>query len=103
MISESKGLKMSDQLIRTAECLAARPYLIEVKREPGELSADVPGYTAYVKEIPYCVAQGFTEAEARQEIRSALIDYILSLLDRNLRVPEPGAISFSSESKYVIK
>ena len=94
---------MSDQLIRTAESLAARPYAIEVNREPGELSADIPGYTAYIKEIPYCVAQGFTEAEARQEIQSVLTDYILSLLDRSLSVPEPETISLSSESKFAIK
>lgn len=103
MMIESKGLEMSDQLISTAERLAARPYAIEVRREPGKLSADVPRYTAYIKQMPYCVAQGFTEAEARQEIRSVLIDYILSLLDRNLSVPEPEAISFSSESEFAIK
>ena len=102
-MTESKGLEMSDQLIRTAERLAARPYAIEVKHEPGELSADVPRYTAYIKEMPYCVAQGFSEAEARQEIRSVLTDYILSLLDRNLTIPEPEGISFSSESEFAIK
>ena len=102
-MTESKGFEMSDQLIRTAERLATRPYAIEVKREPGELSADVPRYTAYIKEMPYCVAQGFTEAEARQEIRSVLTDYILSLLDRNLSLPEPETISVSSKLEYVIK
>ena len=94
---------MSEQLILTAESLAARPYVVEVEREPGELSADVPRYTAYIKEMPFCVAQGFTEVEARQEIRSVLTDYILSLLDRNLAVPEPETISSSSESKYAIR
>lgn len=93
---------MSDSLLYQAKRLADRSYQIEVEREPGELSPDVPRFTAYVKEIPYCVAQGFAEEEARQEIRSVLVDYILSLLDRNLPVPEPDIGVDSFETEYVV-
>ena len=94
---------MGHQLLRTAERLAARPYVVEIEREPGELSADIPPFTAFIKEMPYCVAQGFTEGEARQEIRSVLTDYVLSLLDRNLPVPEPETSSGSGELEFVIE
>lgn len=80
---------MSGDLLNTAQHFAQKPYTVEVECEPGELSSDVPGYTASIKEMPYCVAQGYTEEEARREVRSVLVDYILSLLARNAPVPEP--------------
>ncbi|MCY3831771.1 MAG: type II toxin-antitoxin system HicB family antitoxin [Chloroflexi bacterium] len=91
---------MTDKLLYRAQRLAERPYHIEIKCEPGELPPEVPKYTAYVKEIPYCVAQGFTEEEARQEMDSVLVDYILSLLDRNLPVPKPEIEYNGNESDY---
>ena len=80
---------MNNALLLDAQRLAARPYQIEIECEDGELHADIPRYTACIREMPFCVAQGFTEEEARLEIRSVLVDYILSLLIRNLSVPEP--------------
>jgi len=94
---------MSDALLTMAQRLADRPYQIEIEREPGELSPDVPRFTASIKEMPYCVAQGFTEEEARDEIRSVLVDYILSLLARDFEVPEPEFNSCSSESDYATR
>ncbi len=93
---------MRETLLHKARSLAGRPYHIEIECEPGELSPDVPRYTAYVKEIPYCVAQGFTEEEAREEIRSVLVDYILSLLARNMLVPEPEINYSGYESHYAV-
>ncbi len=93
---------MRETLLHKARSLADRPYHIEIECEPGELSPDVPRYTAYVKEIPYCVAQGFTEEEAREEIRSVLVDYILSLLTRNMLVPEPEINYSRYESDYAV-
>ena len=80
---------MSNALLLDAQRLAKRPYQIEIEREDGELPADIPRYSACIREMPYCVAQGYTEEEVRQEIRSVLVDYILSLLTRNQTVPEP--------------
>ena len=94
---------MSDDLISKALRLAERPYIVEVERESGELSPDIPRFTASIKEMPYCVAQGFTEEEARQEIRSVLVDYILSLLSRNLHVPEPEINFGDYESDYSVQ
>ena len=94
---------MSDVLLFKAKRLAERPYQIEIECEPGELSSDIPRFTACIKEMPYCVAQGFTEAEARQEIRSVLVDYILSLLARNMHIPEPEIKYSGYESGYTIR
>ena len=80
---------MTDELRAEAQRLAERPYQIEIECEDGELPVDIPRYTACIKEIPFCVAQGFTEEEARQEIASVLVDYIQSLLARNITIPEP--------------
>jgi len=91
---------MSNALLTEARSLAGKPYQIEIEREPGELSPDIPRYTACIREMPYCVAQGFTEEEALQEIRSVLVDYILSLLVRNIDVPEPEITNIVHESEY---
>lgn len=93
---------MSDALLHKARNLADRPYQIEIECEPGELSPEVPRYTASVREMPYCVAQGFTEEEARNEISSVLIDYILSLLARDIDVPEPEIKPGDYESNYSV-
>ncbi len=94
---------MSDNLLYEAQRLAERPYQIEIEREPGDLSPDIPRFTASVKELPYCVAQGFTEVEARQEIQSVLVDYILSMLSRDLHVPEPDINDSGNESEYAVR
>ncbi len=94
---------MSNALLHKAQSLADRPYQIEIECEPGELSPDVPRFTASIKEMPYCVAQGFTEEEARDEIRSVLIDYILSLLARDVEVPEPEINRCGLESDYATR
>ena len=94
---------MSESLLTVARSLADRPYHIEIECEPGELSPEVPRYTASVREMPYCVAQGFTEEEARKEITTVLIDYILSLLDRGIDVPEPEFKPYDNESDYAFQ
>ena len=94
---------MSDDLLSKAQRLAERPYHIEIESEQGELSPEVPRYTASVKEIPFCVAQGFTEEEAREEIRSVLVDYILSLLARNVDVPEPEVKFSGCDADYAVQ
>ena len=94
---------MSDHLLAVARSLADRPYQIEIECEPGELSPEVPRYTACIREMPYCVAQGFTEEEARKDIRSVLVDYILSLLVRNIDIPEPDLKSREFESDYTVQ
>lgn len=93
---------MSDALLDVARSLASRPYQIEIEREPGELSPEIPRYTACIREMPYCVAQGFTEEEALKEIGSVLVDYILSLLVRNIDVPDPQIAHVVHESDYVV-
>ena len=93
---------MSDDQLLKAQRLAERPYHIEIECEPGELSPDIPRFTACIKEMPYCVAQEFTEEDAREEIRSVLVDYILSLLARNMRIPEPEIQYSGYESDYAV-
>lgn len=94
---------MRDALLHKARDLADRPYHIEIECEPGELSPEIPRYTACIREMPYCVAQGFTEEEARKDIRSVLVDYILSLLVRNIDIPEPEGEFCSYDSDYSVQ
>lgn len=93
---------MRDALLHKARSLADRPYQIEIECEPGELSPEIPRYTACIREMPYCVAQGFTEQEAREDIRSVLVDYILSLLVRNMNIPEPEGKFCGYDSDYSV-
>ena len=94
---------MRDNLFDKAKRLAEKPYAVEVKREPGDLSPDIPRYSASVQELPFCVAQGFTEEEALREVRSVMVDYILSLLARDMPVPKPESEAGAVEPDYATR
>ena len=46
-------------------------------------------YSAYVPDLPGCVATGKTIAEVRQEIREAIQFHLDGLREEGLPVPEP--------------
>ncbi|MDO9536121.1 MAG: type II toxin-antitoxin system HicB family antitoxin [Bacillota bacterium] len=54
-------------------------------------------YSAYLPDIPGCVATGKTKEEARQNIVEALGLHLEGLMEDGLPVPEP-----SSEADYVV-
>lgn len=51
------------------------------------------GYSAYVPDLPGCVAAGETRAETERLIRSALRAHVAMLRARGEPVPEPTTLS----------
>lgn len=79
---------MNPDLIREAIALARRPYTIEIV--PDETTDGDSAYTAFVRELEGCLGQGATAEEAEADVRLAMIDFIASLLEDGLPVPEPA-------------
>ena len=80
---------MTEEMRQTARQLAERQYL-EVLIEVDRLS---DGSTVYVlghPELKNCMAQGSSMRDAREELASARYEYILSLLEDGMDVPEPA-------------
>ena len=50
-------------------------------------------YSAYVPDLPGCIATGTTVAAVEQEIRDAIRFHIEGLKEDGLPVPEPTAIA----------
>ncbi|MDD5329051.1 MAG: type II toxin-antitoxin system HicB family antitoxin [Sulfuricella sp.] len=49
-------------------------------------------YSAYVPDLPGCVATGHTVEETEREIREAIEFHIEGLMEDNLPVPQPTSI-----------
>ena len=60
-------------------------YAIVIKGEPGN-------YSAYVPDLPGCVAIGDTLEEARLEMQGAIRFHIEGLLEDDLPIPEPTSV-----------
>ena len=93
-----------------AESLAARPYFI--KTAVDATTDGEPTYLARVLEMDGCFGQGDTPEAATEDLRLAIADFIESLLEDGLPVPEPtrlidptlgtateGAFTFTREGK----
>lgn len=73
-----------------AEQLAQRPYLLMTSIE--ESTDDQPIYFARVLEMDGCFGQGNTREEAIEDLQLALVDFIESLIEDGLYVPEPSKL-----------
>ena len=49
-------------------------------------------YSAYVPDLPGCVAVGDTVAETQREIQAAIRFHIVGLKEDGLEVPKPSAV-----------
>jgi predicted RNase H-like HicB family nuclease len=49
-------------------------------------------YSAYVPDLPRCVATGDSVAEVEREIREAIRFHVEGLLEDGLPIPEPSAV-----------
>src|SRR5574341_892987 len=78
---------MSQNHLELAKKLAARPYFILKSKD--ETTDGQQIFVARTLEIEDCVGQGTTSEEAEQDLRGALVDYIESLLEDGMFVPEP--------------
>jgi len=85
----------NEQMIEQARAYECLPYSIQLV-----IDSTVEGkrtYVALVPELPGCIAQGDTASEAMEEIRCAIRDYVLSLLEDGQAVPPPWAsLTFTS-------
>lgn len=48
-------------------------------------------YSAYVPDLPGCIATGHSEAEVEQEIREAIAFHLQGLRADGLPIPEPAS------------
>jgi predicted RNase H-like HicB family nuclease len=71
-----------------ANLLAERPYILKVTLD--QTTDDQPVYFANVLEVEGCFGQGTTQEEAIADLKLAMVDFIESLLDDNMPVPEPS-------------
>jgi predicted RNase H-like HicB family nuclease len=92
-----------------AEELANRPYIVTWAIE--ETTDNQPIYFARALELEGCFGQGDSSDAAIEDLRLAMVDFIESLLEDDLPVPEPtslkptigtatqGAFTFKSQGK----
>jgi len=86
-------------LRKKAEELAARPYIVQVIKDI--TTDDQPVFVALSPELEGCMGQGETNEKAIMSLREARIDYIESLLEDSIPVPEPqspATITTSSQT-----
>jgi predicted RNase H-like HicB family nuclease len=72
---------------KIAEMRAARSYTVQINKS--ETAGGRTVYVAASPELDGCIAQGDTEEEAEANLRMARVDYIESLLEDGLPVPDP--------------
>ena len=70
-----------------AKKLAQRPYTIEIYGD--QTTTGEPVFLASHPELPGCMAQGETMESAIDELGLVTIEYIESLIEDNLPIPEP--------------
>ena len=73
-----------------AEALAKLPYIIMTAID--ETTDNQPIYFARATEVEGCFGQGETHEAAVEDLRLALVDFIESLLEDGLPVPEPTSL-----------
>jgi predicted RNase H-like HicB family nuclease len=67
------------------------PYAVEVQEE--ETTDGGHCFVAFHPELPGCMAHGDSREEALENLREAKELYISALLDRDVEVPLPKALS----------
>jgi predicted RNase H-like HicB family nuclease len=87
---------MNEKRLRQAEEMAVRPYFIKVVRD--ETTEGEPIYLAHVLELEGCFGQGETPEAAVTDLKSAMVDFIASLLEDGLPVPEPADLTMTSST-----
>jgi len=65
-------------------------YAVVIERAEGN-------YTAYVPDLPGCVATGPTASVVEEEIRAAILFHIEGLRHDGLPIPDPSALAAAGE------
>jgi predicted RNase H-like HicB family nuclease len=89
---------MNEKWIEQAKELAMRPYFVKVVRD--ETTDGEPIYLAQVLELEGCFGQGETPEDAVADLKLAMVDYIASLLEDGLPVPNPADLVTTTSSTY---
>ena len=87
---------MDKELLKNAEKLALRPYTTNVIRD--ETTDGEPIFLAITPELYGCLAQGDTVDKAVANLNDARVDFIYSLLEDGLPVPEPRSSTVTTTS-----
>jgi predicted RNase H-like HicB family nuclease len=87
---------MNDKWIEQAKELAMRPYFVKIVRD--ETTDGEPIYLAHVLELEGCFGQGENPEAAVADLKLAMIDYIASLLEDNLPIPNPADFAITTSS-----
>ena len=95
---------MDEAIVRKARHLADRFYSFEVVRD---FTTDEQAiFMASNPELAGCMAQGTTEELALANLADARVDYIASLLEDDIRVPDPtisASITAGSGTPVIIE
>ena len=67
--------------------MTERRYLIVIE------GADGANYSAYVPDLPGCVATGATREDVEREMRDAIAFHLEGLRDAGQPIPEPSELS----------
>ena len=67
--------------------MTERRYLIVIEAAEGE------NYSAYVPDLPGCVATGATREEVEREMRDAIAFHLEGLRDAGQPIPEPSELT----------
>lgn len=82
---------MNSALRERAQKLTQRRYAVEL--EIDHLSGGERVYVLSHPELPGCIAQGASIADAGENLADARFEYILSLLEDGQPVPEPMSVA----------
>ena len=80
--------KKRTDLEEMARKLAEKPYSIEIMKD--ETTTGEPIFLLLHPELEGCMAQGLTIEEGLENLKEATEEYVLSLLEDGLDVPEPS-------------
>lgn len=86
-------------LEKMAQELAEKPYTIEIMRD--ETTTGKPIFLLLHPELEGCMAQGQNIEEGLESLKEATTEYILSLLEEGLDVPEPTIMASVTTSVSV--
>ncbi len=87
---------MDEKWLKQAKRLAMRPYFIKVNLD--ETTGNELIYLAHVLELEGCFGQGEDPQSAIADLKSAMTDFIASLLEDGLPVPEPADLVMTTSS-----
>jgi predicted RNase H-like HicB family nuclease len=91
---------MKKGLLKRVEELMEAPYTIEYNRDLTSGGKKV--FLLSIIELPGCMAQGATIEEAQYNLRDAEKEYLLSLLEDGVPIPEPIYKRSNSSSGQVV-